>query len=564
MALEPLPRIPADIDIAQDARLEPIGKVAAALGLDEGDLDPYGKAKAKIRPEVWERVRDRPDGKLILVTAMTATRAGEGKTVTSIGLAQGMGQLGLKHCLCLREPSLGPTFGIKGGAAGGGYAQVLPMEDINMHFTGDLHAITAAHNLLAAVVDNSVYFDNPLDVDPERILWRRVMDLCDRQLRRCEIGLGGKSSGFPHRSGFDITASSEVMAVTALARDRADLEARLGRMVVAYNRAGQPLYARDFDCVGAMSVLLRDALLPNLVQTTEHTPALVHCGPFANIAHGCNSVIATKLALKLADYVVTEAGFAADLGAEKFFGIKCHQAELNPAAVVVVVTARALKMHGGVEKEDLGEENLDALRSGLENVRVHLENLAKYGVPTVVAINRFPQDTEAELRAIEAFAREQGVEAEISEVAARGGLGGVALARKVQAVADANTGRFRPVYDPKAPIRDKLEALAREIYRADGVELEEGAEAKIAELEAQGFGELPLCVAKTQLSISDDPKRLGAPSGWKLRVRDLKVSNGAGFVVVVTGTVLLMPGMPRNNAAARIGMSEDGRIHGLS
>lgn len=564
MTLEQLPKIPPDIEIAQDAKMKPIAEVAAKLGLEPDDLELYGKTKAKISTDVWDRVKDRPDGKLILVTAMTATRAGEGKTVTSIGLALGMGKLGLKHCLCLREPSLGPTFGIKGGAAGGGYAQVLPMEDINMHFTGDLHAITAAHNLLAAVVDNHVNFDNELKVDQERIVWRRVMDLCDRQLRYCEVGLRGKANGFPHSSGFDITASSEVMAVCALATDRKDLEERLGRMVVAYDQSGAPLYARQFDCIGAMSVLLRDTLSPNLVQTTEHTPAFVHCGPFANIAHGCNSVLATKMALKLSDYVVTEAGFAADLGAEKFLDIKCRQANLTPDAAVLVVTARALKMHGGVELGDLGTENLDALRDGLANVKTHLENLAKYKIPVVVAINRFPKDTESELRAIEAFCKDLGVESAISEVAARGGDGGIELATKVKAVADAGTGSYAPLYDVDQPLKKKIETIATEIYRADGVEYEEGAEETIAQLEAQGFGNLPLCIAKTQLSISDDPKKLGAPTGWKLRVRTAKVSNGAGFVVVVTGKVLLMPGMPRQNAAAKIGMDDDGRIYGLS
>ncbi len=564
MALEALPPIPPDIEIAQDADMKPIGEVAAQLDLTHADLDLYGNTKAKIRSEAWDRVKDNPDGKLILVTAMTATRAGEGKTVTSIGLALGMGKLGLRHCLCLREPSLGPTFGIKGGAAGGGYAQVLPMEDINMHFTGDLHAIGVAHNLLAAVVDNHVHFDNQLNVDPERIVWRRVMDLCDRQLRNCDIGLGGKHSGFPHRSGFDITASSEVMAVCSLALDRKDLEERLGRMVVAYDRDGNPLYARQFEAVGAMSVLLRDALMPNIVQTTEHTPALIHCGPFANIAHGCNSVVATKLGLKLADYVITEAGFAADLGAEKFLDIKCRQANLTPAAAVLVVTARARKMHGGVELDQLGEENLPALEAGLDNARVHLENLAKYGVPVVVAINRFPKDTEAELRVVERFCRDQGVESAIAEVAARGGVGGTELAAKVKAAADGNDGGYRPIYDVDQSINEKIEVLAREIYRAEGVEFEEGVAAKIEALEVQGFGKLPLCVAKTQLSISDDPKKLGAPTGWTLRVRDAKVSNGAGFVVIVTGKILLMPGMPRKNTAAQIGMDDRGRIFGLS
>ncbi|MEM7392231.1 MAG: formate--tetrahydrofolate ligase, partial [Verrucomicrobiota bacterium] len=545
MALEPLPRIPSDIEISQAATLSPIGGIAEKAGILPGELEPYGHTKAKISLSLLDRLKDNPDGKLILVTAMTATRAGEGKTVTSIGLAQAFGELGVDHMLCLREPSLGPTFGIKGGAAGGGYAQVLPMEDINMHFTGDLHAITAAHNLLAAVIDNHIHYDNELQIDPDRVIWRRSIDLCDRQLRNCEIGLGSGFDGFPHRSGFDITAASEVMAVLALSHDANDLRARLERMVVAYNTSGKPVFARDLNCIGAMCVLLKDALKPNLVQTIEQTPSLIHCGPFANIAHGCNSVLATRLGLKMAEYVVTEAGFAADLGAEKFLNIKCRQAGLKPAAVVLVVTCRALKMHGGVEMEEINNESVDAVVAGFENARVHAENLAKFGMKVVVAINRFPSDTEAEIDAVAKTCEEMGVVSAVSDVAALGGKGGTEMARKVLDLIENDPSDYHPLYDEKEPIKTKIETLAREIYRADGVDYTEQAEEMIGQLEQDGFDQLPLCVAKTQLSISDDAKKLGAPSGYRLKVKDLKLSNGAGFIVVVTGKILLMPGMPR-------------------
>ena len=556
--------LPPDIEIAQSARLAPIEEVAAQLGLGADEIRSYGGHKAKLDMAAVNGRPLRPDSKLILVTAMTATRAGEGKTVTSIGLAQAFGKLGVSHCLCLRQPSLGPTFGIKGGAAGGGYAQVLPMEDINMHLTGDFHAITSANNLLAAVVDNHAHFQGPLEVDPTRISWRRVLDLCDRQLRNCELGLGGPSSGFPHPGGFDITAASEVMAVLALARDGEDLAARLGRMVVAHDKAGKPLRAEAFECIGAMRVLMKDAIVPNLVQTLEGTPVLMHAGPFANIAHGCNSLLATQSAMRLADYVVTEAGFAVDLGAEKFFHIKCRELGQMPAAVVMVVTVRAVKMHGGAELSDVAREDIEALERGFANVAHHLSTLAKFEVPVVVAINRFGSDSDAELERLRGLCEEAGVQVRVSEVATRGGEGGVTLARAVMDAASGERQAHRSLYALDASLASKIETVAREVYGADGVDYDEGALERLAELESQGFGGLPICVAKTQLSISDDPKAKGAPRGWRLRVRDAKVSAGAGFVVVMTGKVLLMPGMPRQNAAAKIGMDASGRIYGLS
>lgn len=556
--------LPPDIEIAQAADLAPMHEVGAKLGLSREELLPFGHNKAKVSLQVMDRVRDEPDAKLVLVTALTATRAGEGKTVTSIGLAQGMGRLGISHALCLRQPSLGPTFGIKGGAAGGGYAQVVPMEDINMHLTGDFHAVTSANNLLAAVVDNHAHFEHALEVDPERIVWRRVMDLCDRQLRNVQFGLGGKSSGFPHHGGFDITAASEVMAVLAMARDGQDLADRLGRMVVAYDKAGRNLTAAQFECVGAMRVLLKDALAPNLVQTLEHTPVLMHAGPFANIAHGCNSILATRMASKLADYVVTEAGFAADLGAEKFFHIKCRELGYAPAAVVMVVTVRALKMHGGVDKDALDVENLAAVREGFANAKHHIETLQKFGVPIVVAINQFPHDTEAELELVAELCADLEVASARSQVAAKGGEGGVDLANAVVEAAREGNRPLRPLYELGADLKSKIETIAREVYGADGVDFSEDASEQLAALTEQGHGELPVCMAKTQLSISDDPKKMGAPKGWRLQVRGARVSAGAGFVVVLTGKVLLMPGMPRANAAARIGIGDDGRVFGLS
>ena len=559
-----MPSIPSDIEISQNASMKQIPEIASMLDIDLDGLEQYGKYKAKIENSIWEQVKDNPDGKLILVTAITPTPAGEGKTCTSIGLAQAFGKLGIKHALALREPSMGPTFGIKGGAAGGGYSQVLPMEDINMHFTGDLHAIAAAHNLLSAVLDNSMHFDNPLDIDPEKVTWRRTIDLCDRQLRNGEIGLGSKFDGFPHKTGFDIVAASEIMTIVALALDMDDLRERLGRIVVAYNNTGKPVFARELDCIGSMCVILKDALKPNLVQTCEHTPVFVHCGPFGNIAHGSNSVRATRLSLKLAPYVVTEAGFAADLGAEKFVNIKCRQAGLNPNACVLVATVRALKYHGGIEKEDLNTENLEALKTGCENLRTHAENVQKYGLPVVVAINRFPSDTPAELDTVREYCEEIGVECSLSEVVAKGSEGGMDLAKKIKRVVDENPGSPNYYYANTDSIKDKIQTVAREIYRADGVDYTEEAEASILRLQENGLSDWPICMAKTQASLSDDPKKRNAPTGWRLQVRDVKVSNGAGFIVALTGKMMLMPGMPKQSAVQRIDIDSEGHITGLS
>lgn len=559
-----LPSLAPDIEIARSTELLRIQEISQTIGITEEEIDRYGPYKGKLRDDIFDRLKDAPDGKLILVTAMTATRAGEGKTVTSIGLAQAFGKMGISHMLALREPSLGPTFGIKGGAAGGGYAQVLPMEEINMHFTGDIHAITTAHNLLAAVLDNHIFHGNELGIDEAKVTWRRVMDICDRQLRQCEVGRGSRFDGYPHPSGFDITASSEIMAIMSLAGDMDDLRERLNKIIVGYTTDDQPVFAEQLDVVGSLLVLLKDALRPNIVQTIEHTPAFIHCGPFANIAHGCNSVRATKLALKLADYVVTEAGFAADLGAEKFFDIKCRMAGLDPKAAVLVVSCRALKLHGGETMENLGTENLDALALGLENVRVHIENLRKYKVPVIVAVNRFPKDTDAELDAVFAFCDKMDAKAALSEVAALGGEGGRELAEAVLEAVDGDTADFKPLYDDQLPIREKIEAIACEIYRAEGVDFSEKAEESIARIEALGLGQVPVCMAKTQLSISDDPKKLGAPEGWRLKVRDVKVSNGAGFLIALCGKMMLMPGMPKRPATANIGIDADGNVFGLS
>ena len=575
--LSPLPDLPPDAAIAQATKLAPIGTIARKLELGDDDLELYGRYKAKVALDVIEQRRaTRPRGKLVLVTAMTATRFGDGKTVTSISLAQGFGKLGVSHCLALREPSLGPTFGIKGGAAGGGRSQVLPMEDINMHFTGDLHAITSANNLLAAVVDNHAFYQeqeirqgkleaSPSDMDPERIVWRRVLDVCDRQLRHCQIGLGKRGDGFPHATGFDITAASEVMAVLALAKDRADLRARLERMVVAWTRDGKPIRAGELECIGALEVLLRDALAPNLVQTIEQTPALIHCGPFANIAHGCNSRVATELALHSAEWTVTEAGFAADLGAEKFLDIKCRELGTFPAAAVLVVTCRALKLHGNVPLSELGKENVPALTAGFANVRTHLDNLRSvYGLPVVVAINRFGFDSEAELQAVADLTEAEGARWAISEGFGRGGEGAVKLAEQVMAAAAEGNRPLRPSYELGVPLREKVETLAARIYRADGVDWSREAEADLERIVSAGGDALPICVAKTQHSLSDDPELKAAPSGWRLRVAGLKLSAGAGFVVVRTGDLMLMPGMPKKSAAQKIGLDADGNIFGLS
>ena len=550
-----------DIEIAQEAKLEHISKIAARAGLREEDIEYYGKYKAKIDLSVMKR--EKEDGKLVLVTAITPTPAGEGKTTTTIGLADGMKRLQKNVVVALREPSLGPVFGIKGGAAGGGYAQVVPMEDINLHFTGDFHAIGAANNLLCAMLDNHIFQGNALHIDPEKIVLRRCVDMNDRQLRNIEDGLGGGKNGVPRKDGFDITVASEVMAILCLASSLNDLKARLSRIVVGYTFEGAPVTAGDLKAAGAMTALLKDALKPNLVQTLEGTPALVHGGPFANIAHGCNSVIATKTALKLADYVITEAGFGADLGAEKFLDIKCRVAGLRPSAVVIVATVRALKMHGGLLKEELKEENLQALEQGLPNLLRHVSNIKNvYGLPAVVAVNRFPTDTDAEIALVIRKCRELGVNTVLSDVWAKGGEGGEELAREVVRLCEEENA-FRFCYDEKAPVKEKIERIVTRIYGGKDVAYTPEAEEEIARLSALGFGQLPVCMAKTQYSFSDDAKKLGAPEGFTVTVRTVKVSAGAGFLVVLTGSILTMPGLPKVPAAENIDVTEDGRIVGL-
>ena len=550
-----------DIEIAQEAKLEHISKIAARVGLREEDIEYYGKYKAKIDLSVMKR--EKEDGKLVLVTAITPTPAGEGKTTTTIGLADGMKRLQKNVVVALREPSLGPVFGIKGGAAGGGYAQVVPMEDINLHFTGDFHAIGAANNLLCAMLDNHIFQGNALNIDPEKIVLRRCVDMNDRQLRNIEDGLGGGKNGVPRKDGFDITVASEVMAILCLASSLSDLKARLSRIVVGYTYEGAPVTAGDLKAAGAMTALLKDALKPNLVQTLEGTPALVHGGPFANIAHGCNSVIATKTALKLADYVITEAGFGADLGAEKFLDIKCRAAGLRPSAVVIVATVRALKMHGGLLKEELKEENLQALEKGLPNLLRHVSNIRNvYGLPAVVAVNRFPTDTDAEIALVIRKCRELGVNTVLSDVWAKGGEGGEELAREVVRLCDEEND-FRFCYDEKAPVKEKIERIVTRIYGGKDVAYTPEAEEEIARLSALGFGQLPVCMAKTQYSFSDDAKKFGAPEGFTVTVRTVKVSAGAGFLVVLTGNILTMPGLPKVPAAENIDVTEDGRIVGL-
>lgn len=552
-----------DIEIAQNAKLRPIVDVARDAGIPEDDLELYGKYKAKVSLDLYRRLKDGPNGKLIYTTAITATPAGEGKTCTAVGLTQALGKLGKKVMLCLREPSLGPTFGVKGGAAGGGYSQVVPMEDINLHFTGDIHAVGTAHNLLAAMIDNHISKGNELGIDPTRVVWRRVMDMNDRQLRNIVVGLGGPSNGFPRETGFDITVASEIMAILCLATSMEDLKERLGRMVVAYTYKKEPVFARDLKAVGAMAVLLKDAIKPNLVQTLEGQPAFVHGGPFANIAHGNNSVLATMTALKLADYVVTEGGFAADLGAEKFFDIVHRFTGLKPDVAVLVASVRALNMHGGVPKDKVTETNLEALAKGCANLDKHVENLRKFGLPIVVAINRFPTDSEEELSFLRRHCEELGVRVAESRVVAEGGQGGIELAQQVLEALEKDPANFRPIYDPAWPIKQKIETLATEIYGADGVEYAADAERQVATLTKQGFDKMPVCMAKTQHSLSDNPELKGAPRGWKLTVRELKVSAGAGFVVVLTGEVMTMPGLPKNPAAELVDIDENGRIVGL-
>lgn len=554
-----------DIQIAQEATPQDIREIAAQLNLTEDDLDLYGKYKAKVSTEHVKKAKEGKKAKLILTTAINPTPAGEGKTTTTIGVADALSYLGKKTIVALREPSLGPVFGVKGGAAGGGYAQVIPMEDINLHFTGDIHAIGTANNLLAALIDNHIQQGNKLGIDNRKITWRRAMDMNDRQLRNMVNGMGGKGNGVPREDGFDITVASEVMAAFCLATDLKDLKERLGRMVVAYTRDDQPITANDLNAQGALTALLKDALKPNLVQTLEGTPAFIHGGPFANIAHGCNSLAATQTAMHFADYVVTEAGFGADLGAEKFIDIKCRQAGIQPDAVMVVATVRALKSHGGVKKADLNEENLEALKKGIPNLMKHVENMTNvFGLPVVVAINRFPLDTEAELAMVREACQAQGVNVALSEVWAKGGKGGVEVAEEVLRLIEENDGsNFKYAYDVEAPIAKKIEAIATKIYGADGIQLSPAAEKEIAKLEKLGFGNLPICMAKSQYSLSDDPTKIGRPEGFTVAVRQVKVSAGAGFIVALTGDIMTMPGLPKVPSAEMIDVDEDGMIQGL-
>ena len=552
-----------DIQIAQEATMKPVKEVAAAYGIVEDDLELYGKYKAKLTDELWQKVEKNPDGKLVLVTAINPTPAGEGKTTTSIGLADALSRLGNKTMLALREPSLGPCFGIKGGAAGGGYAQVVPMEDLNLQFTGDFHAITSANNLLAALLDNHIQQGNALQIDTRQVLWKRCLDMNDRALRNIVVGLGAKADGVVREDHFVITVASEIMAILCLADDMKDLKERLGRIIVAYNYAGEPVTAAQLHAVGAMAALLKDAIKPNLIQTLEHTGALVHGGPFANIAHGCNSVRATKTALKLADIVVTEAGFGADLGAEKFLDIKCRMAGLKPDAVVLVATVRALKYNGGVPKAELGTENLEALRRGIVNLEKHIENIQKYGVPVVVTLNSFVSDTQAEYELIRGFCEERGCEFALSEVWARGGEGGEALATKVLETLKQKESHYHPIYPDDMSLKDKVNVVATEIYGADNVSYTPAAAKSMARIEEMGFGALPVCMAKTQYSLSDDQNKLGRPTGFTINVRDVYVSAGAGFVVVLTGAIMTMPGLPKKPAADGIDVNEEGKITGL-
>lgn len=552
-----------DIEIAQEAVLMNIVDVAGQIGMEPDDLELYGKYKAKISDEYIERIQSNPDGKLILVTAINPTPAGEGKTTTSVGLGQAFGMMGRKAVIALREPSLGPCFGIKGGAAGGGYAQVVPMEDLNLHFTGDFHAITSANNLLAAILDNHIQQGNELNIDPRQIVWKRCLDMNDRVLRNVVVGLGGKTDGVVREDHFVITVASEIMAILCLASDIVDLKERLGRIIVAYNYQGNPVTAADINAVGAMAALLKDAMKPNLIQTLEHTPALVHGGPFANIAHGCNSIRATKAALKMADYVITEAGFGADLGAEKFFDIKCRMAGLKPDAVVLVATVRALKYNGGVAKSELSTENLTALQAGIVNLEKHIENLHKYGVPIVIALNSFVSDTEAEIGYVKKFCEDRGCEFAISEVWEKGGVGGRELAGKVLETIEKKESCFKVLYEDSISLKEKIETVASEIYGAGGVSYTPAAERQLQKLEEMGFGNMPVCMAKTQYSLSDDPALLGRPVGFMMNVREVYVSAGAGFVVALTGTVMTMPGLPKKPAAYQIDVNNDGLITGL-
>ncbi|WP_292291801.1 formate--tetrahydrofolate ligase [Marivita sp.] len=552
-----------DIEIAREARKRPILEIGEKIGIGSDDLLPYGHDKAKVSQSFIDSVQDRADGKLILVTAINPTPAGEGKTTTTVGLGDGLNHIGKKAMVCIREASLGPNFGMKGGAAGGGYAQVVPMEDMNLHFTGDFHAITSAHSLLSAMLDNHIYWGNEQDIDIRRVVWRRVVDMNDRALRQITCSLGGVANGFPREAGFDITVASEVMAILCLANDLKDLEKRLGDMIVAYRRDRSPVFCRDIKAAGAMTVLLKDAMQPNLVQTLENNPAFVHGGPFANIAHGCNSVIATTTALKLADYVVTEAGFGADLGAEKFMNIKCRKAGIAPSVVVCVATVRAMKMNGGVAKADLGPENVDAVRKGCPNLGRHIENLKSFGVPVVVAINHFVTDTDAEVEAIKAYVKEHGAEAVLSRHWELGSEGSADLARKVAEVADAGQANFAPIYPDEMSLADKIQTIAKRIYRADEALMDQKIRDQLKLWEDQGYGHLPVCMAKTQYSFSTDPNLRGAPTGHSVPVRDVRLSAGAGFVVVVCGEIMTMPGLPRVPSAETIHLNDAGQIEGL-
>ena len=552
-----------DIQIAQEAEMKHIKEVAVQAGISEDELEFYGKYKAKLSDELWNRIKDNEDGKLVLVTAINPTPAGEGKTTTSVGLGQAFAKLGKKAMIALREPSLGPCFGIKGGAAGGGYAQVVPMEDLNLHFTGDFHAITSANNLLAAMLDNHIQQGNTLGIDPRQVVWKRCVDMNDRVLRNIVVGLGRKTDGMVREDHFVITVASEIMAILCLADDLADLKRRLGRIIVAYNFKGEPVTADDLQATGAMAALLKDAIKPNLIQTLEHTPALVHGGPFANIAHGCNSVRATKMALKLSDITVTEAGFGADLGAEKFFDIKCRMAGLKPSAVVIVATVRALKYNGGVAKADLAEENLDALAKGIVNLEKHIENIQKYGVPVIVTLNSFVTDTDAENAFIEKFCRERGCEFALSEVWEKGGEGGLDLAQKVLETLETKESDFHTLYNDELSLKDKIRTIAQEIYGAHDVVYEPAAEKQLAKIESMGFGSFPICMAKNQYSLSDDATKLGRPENFDIHIREVYVSAGAGFVVALTGAVMTMPGLPKVPAANGIDVTDDGKITGL-
>ena len=552
-----------DIQIAQEAEMKHIREVAASIGIEEDDLEMYGKYKAKLSNELWDKIKDREDGKLVLVTAINPTPAGEGKTTTTIGLGQALAKMDKKAVIALREPSLGPCFGIKGGAAGGGYAQVVPMEDLNLHFTGDFHAITSANNLLAAMLDNHIQQGNTLQIDPRQVVWKRCMDMNDRSLRNIVVGLGRKVDGMVREDHFVITVASEIMAILCLANDIKDLKERLGKIIVAYTFAGEPVTADDLKATGAMTALLKDAIKPNLIQTLEHTPALVHGGPFANIAHGCNSVQATKMALKLGDIAITEAGFGADLGAEKFMDIKCRKAGLKPDAVVLVATVRALKYNGGVAKADLGEENLEALKKGIVNLEKHIENIQKYGVPVIVTLNSFVSDTDAENEYIRKFCEERGCEFALSEVWEKGGEGGIALAEKVLDTLENKESQFHPLYEDGLSLKEKIEKISTEIYGADGVVYEPAASKQLAKIEAMGYGDLPICMAKNQYSLSDDDKKLGRPTGFNIHIREVYVNAGAGFVVALTGAVMTMPGLPKVPAANGIDVTEDGKITGL-